>query len=202
MAKSTRLLALVLSAGAIGVGSYYLLSGDDDDAAGTKRLVNQVWVERMPESRRDMIGHLSLIKHQRGRIGVVGKSSQWRHFIELFEWKLDGSKLRLNFPQDERKMQVGVRTWDCRKEAPDPFELCLEISVKDRKRIYYSRRDWVIDPHDVEGSIAELAEASPELAPVLENMSDDMAPTDFAAEVEGAEDWAEPAPDSEMLLPE
>jgi hypothetical protein len=198
MAKSTRLLALALSAGALGVGSYYLLSGDDDDAAGTKRLVNQVWIERLPENRRDMIGHLALIKHDRGRIGVIGKSSQWRHFIELFEWNLQGNKLKLHFPQDDRKLQVGVRTWDCRKEAPEPFEICLEISVKDRKRVYYSRRDWVIDPHDVDGSIADLTKASPELAPVLESVADDMVPAELDGEVDTTDEW----PEGEALLPE
>lgn len=202
MAKSKRLLALVLGAGAIGVGSWFFLSGDgDDDAAGTKHLVNQVWVERLPESRRDMIGHLALIKHQRGKIGVVGKSSQWRHFIELFEWKRDGNKLKLHFPQDKQKLQVGVRTWDCRNEAPDPFELCLEIAVKERKRVYYSRRDWVIDPHDVDGSIAELAEANPELAPVLQEIGEDAIPAELELELESAEDWPE-EPAAHPLLTE
>jgi hypothetical protein len=171
MAKTTRLLALVLGVGALGVGSYYLLNGgDDDDSAATKRLVNQFWIERMPESRRDMVGHLSLIKHDRGKIGVVGKSSQWRHFIELFEWKLEGNKLKLHLPQDQQKAQVNVRTWDCRNEAPDPFELCLEVSARDRKRIFYSRKDWVIEPHDVEGSMAEIAESHPELATVAQGV--------------------------------
>ena len=192
MAKTKRLLALTLCAGAIGVGSYLFFAGDEgDDSAGTKRLVNQFWIERMPETRRDMVGHVSLIKHQRGKVGVAGKSSQWRHFIELFEWKLDGSKLKLHFPQDQRKAQVNVRTWDCRKEAPEPFELCLEISVQDRKRVYYSRRDWVIDPHDVDGSIAELAEANPELAPVLQNVGEDAVPTELALEVDSDEEWPE-----------
>jgi hypothetical protein len=191
MANSKRLLALVLSAGAIGVGSYYLLSGDEDDAAGTKRLVNQFWIERMPETRRDMVGHLALIKHQRGKVGVVGKSSQWRHFIELFEWKLDGNKLKLHFPQDQKKGQVNVRTWDCRGDAPDPFELCLEVSAGERKRVYYSRKDWVIEPHDIDGSLADLAQENPELAPVLQNVDENSLPTELELEVESAEEWPE-----------
>jgi hypothetical protein len=198
MANPKRLLALVLSAGAIGVGSYYLLSGDDDDTAGTKRLVNQVWIERLPETRRDMIGHVALIKHQKGKIGVAGKSSQWRHFIELFEWKLDGNKLKLHFPQDQRKGQVNVRTWDCSGDAPDPFELCLEVSSGERKRVYYSRKDWVIDPHDVEGSIIDLAEQHPELAPVLEGVGENSFPTELELEVESAEEW----PEDDALLSE
>ena len=69
MANPKRLLALVLSAGAIGVGSYYLLSGDDDDTAGTKRLVNQVWIERLPENAVGKVDRKALARQAAAAAG-------------------------------------------------------------------------------------------------------------------------------------
>ena len=190
MAKTTRVLAILVAAGALGVGGYTLLSGSgDDDAAGTKRLVNQFWIERLPTTKRDMVGHLALIRHHRGKVGVAGKSSQWRHFIELFEWKLEGNKVDLHFPQDQVHARVRVKTWDCRNEAPAPFEICLEIAAKNRKVVYYSRKDWVIDVDDVEGSMAALAQDNPELAGVFENAA--TAETFDEADLADAQDWPE-----------
>lgn len=173
MAKTTNtLLALTLAGtGAWGVWSLgQSLFGDDPSVEGTEWVVNQVWVERLPENERDMIGHLALIQNRRMRIGVAGRSSQWRIFIEAFKWGLERDRLSLYFPQEEVKAQVKVRTWRCAGEAPDPFELCLEVSSGRRKATYYSREDWVIDADDLEGSREQLVAATPELASVFDHV--------------------------------
>jgi hypothetical protein len=183
MAKTTnKMLALaVAGVGAWGVWSLgQSLFGDDPSADGTQWVVNHVWVERLPENERDMIGHLALIQHPRARIGVAGRSSQWRHFIELFKWGLERDRLSLYFPQEEVKARVKVRTWSCAGEAPEPFEICLEISSGKRKATYYSREDWVIDVDDVDGSRARLTREAPELAGVFDQAVSD-------AEISGAE---------------
>jgi hypothetical protein len=187
MAKTTkRLLSLAVAGTAVwGVWSLgQTILGDDPSADGTEWVVNHVWVERLPENERDMIGHLALIQHPRARIGVAGRSSQWRHFIELFKWGLERDRLSLYFPQEEMKAQVTVRTWRCAGEAPDPFEICLEISSGRRKATYYSREDWVIDVNDVDRSRRELSRESPELAAVFEHAVADATATETEADVE------------------
>lgn len=171
MAKR-KLIALTLAAtGLLGLGYLFGDSEQADEAASTRHFKNQVWIERMPKSQRDMVGHLAFIKHPRGRIGVAGRSSQWRHFIELMHWKLSGSTLKVYMPQDEIRTEVEVRTWKCEGEAPKPFELCLELSAKGRKVVYYSRKDWVIDPKDAHDSVQALVEDAPELEAVFEHVA-------------------------------
>lgn len=165
---TTKLLGLALA----GAGAYGLwtagqaLLGDDEETASTRHLVNQVWIERMPETQRDMIGHLVLLDMPEGRVGAAGKSSQWRIMVELFQWGLEGNRLSLFFPQDRVKGHVDVRTWSCKGEAPKPFELCLEVSNGRRKAVFYSLEEWHIDPDRAEASLADLREEYPELGNV------------------------------------
>jgi hypothetical protein len=196
--SNTKWITLAVVAAA-GFGGYRLISSCGEAQDGLKHLANQVWIERLPENDRDQIHHLVLIQEGRDRFGAFGRSSTWRHFVEVFMWQREEDRLTLHLPQDRVRLDLTARVWNCEDEAPEPFELCLEISVQDRKRVYYSRRDWVIDPHDVDGSIADLAEANPELAPVLQEMGDDMIPTELELEVESADEWPEDAADPTLL---
>jgi len=136
--------------------------------ASADHAVNRVWIERVPADERDMIAHFVMLRHPRGRVGAFGRSSQWRHLIEGFKWALEGERLILVLPQQQAKGELRVRTWACAGEAPKPFELCLELRSKDRAVTYYSRKDWIIEPRDVEGSLAELAATQPALAASLD----------------------------------
>jgi hypothetical protein len=173
MAKTTKtMLALaVAGAGAWGVwGLGQSLWSDDSSARGTEWVINHIWVERLPENERDIVARLAVIQHPRARIGVAARSSNWRHFFELFKWGLEGDRLSLFFPQEEVKASVKVRTWRCAGEVPAPFEICLEISAGRRKATYYSREDWVIDVDDVQGSRERLVNSAPELAAVFDEV--------------------------------
>jgi hypothetical protein len=167
-----KVLGLAL-AGASMYGLWSLAScGDEDEeVASTQHVVNQVWIERAPEGPRDMIGHLVLLDMPEGRIGVTGRSSQWRHLIELFQWGLEGHRLSTFFPQDRVKAQVRVRSWRCEGEAPEPFELCLEVSTRSRSATFYSLEEWKIDPKRVDESLAELEQQHPALADVMSEVS-------------------------------
>ncbi len=177
MAKTTaKLLGLAL-VGAGAYGMWTLGQGllGEDEATSTSNLVNQVWIERMPQSQRDLIGHLVLLDMNEGRVGAAGKSSQWRVMVELFQWGLEGQRLSVFFPQDRVKAQLEVRTWKCEGEAPEPFELCLEIKSGRRKAVFYSLEEWHIDPDRAEASLAELQAEYPELGSVHEDVVVPMA---------------------------
>ncbi len=167
MAKLKTALAVGAIA-ALSVGTYSLFSASDEEAAGTRNLVNQVWIERMPQTPRDMIGHIVLLDRDRQQFGITGRGSQWRHVLEAFGWRLEGSQLKLFFPQDRVRGEVEARTWKCAGEAPEPFELCLEFSNnKGQTMQFYSHPDWVVKDAD---SLEALAMQTPELAGVFENV--------------------------------
>ncbi len=168
-----KFMALALVAGT-GLGAYTLLAANEsgEEAASAEHLVNQVWLERLPQHERDMISHLLVLDHPRAKIGVVGKSSQWRHFIEAFKWALEGDRLLTVFPQERARAKFNVRTWPCEGQAPHPFELCLEIKRGDRRAVFYSREDWVVEPQNLDGSFEDLVADYPELAGVHVEVSE------------------------------
>ena len=165
MSKKTKAAVVAVAIAASGFGLYKLgskmLSGD---AAKAEHLSNQVWIQRLPTDSRDIIGHVVFIEHRRGKFGAVGRSSQWRHSAEIFQWNMQGDTLGMHFPQDRMKGKAKVRTWECEGEAPEPFELCLEISNGDRKVNFYSRKDWEIDVDKAEKSFAKIVKDEPALA--------------------------------------
>ncbi|MCH9679934.1 MAG: hypothetical protein K0V04_00755 [Deltaproteobacteria bacterium] len=169
MAKTTaKLLGFALAgAGAYGLWTAGQTMLGDDEATGTEHVANQVWIEKMPQSQRDMFGHLVLLDMSEGRFGGVGKSSQWRHMHEFFQWGLSGDRLSVYFPQDRQKGKVKVRSWRCEGEAPEPFELCLELSNGRQSTTMYSRDEWHIDPDDASDSLASLIAQHPELRGVV-----------------------------------
>ncbi len=175
MARTTHKILALAAVGALALGTYKLGAAVfGDDTVDIQRLANQVWIERLPKDDRDMIHHLVLIEDGRDRFGAFGKSSQWRHFVELFRWAREENRLTLLLPQERRRLDLGVKVWDCTDEAPAPFELCLELSNKNKTMRYFSRHDWSIDG---QRSLAELAVDQPELAAVL---ADTPAGVDFA----------------------
>ncbi len=176
--------ALVVGALAVsGVTAYSLLS-PDEEVAGTKNLVNQVWVERMPQNQQDMIAHMVVLDQDGHQFGIIGRSSTWRHFLEVFGWRLENDRLKLFFPQERQRAEVKARTWRCKGEAPEPFELCLELRQNDRSLKFYSRKDWVVK--DAE-SLESLTVEVPELAGIFDGAKLDMhSPIDGEDFVEGA----------------
>ncbi len=164
----------------------------DQEAAGAEHLANHVWLERLPTDERDMITHFLAIDSRDGRFGLVGRSSTWRHVIEVFKWSRENDRLTLLFPQERTRASFNVRTWECKGEAPAPFELCLELARGDRSVVLYSRHDWVVEPHDFiadsSEAVAELVADNAELRPLASSLG--AARSDVAAMVE-ADDIAE-----------
>jgi hypothetical protein len=158
----------------------------DDEQAGTRHLVNQVWLERMPRDQRDMVSVAALLQHEGRRVGVVGRGSRWRSHQDGFLWRLEKDVLRTRFPQDDRRYALRVRTWDCAGQAPAPFELCLEARRGDEVLRFYSRREWVIRPRAEGPPPAEIAW----LAPAWESA----AALDGAEEVGDGAETAGPSP--------
>lgn len=170
-------LALVAAA---GFGAYRLLPFGGDAQDGLQHLANQVWIERLPENDRDQIHHIVLVQEGRDRFGAFGRSSTWRHFIEVFMWQRENEHLTLHLPQDRVRLDLTARVWDCEGEAPAPFELCLELKGHSgRTAHYYSRYEWTIDGETVP-NVAGLGELVPHGVPALPEGLEDVAADDAA----------------------
>ncbi len=180
MSKSLSKGLKVVLVGAVALGVWkageasleYVFSGD---TAAADHFENRPWLERIPEHQRDMIGHMIFLDTKDGRYGAFGRSSTWRHFIEIFLWSREDQRLRLLLPQDRKRGQLNVRTWNCEDEAPEPFDLCLELSDGRHSIVYYSNTDWEVDPNmnadDTAEWIADHA-STPELAAAFEQALD------------------------------
>lgn len=140
-----RSLFLVLGAvvtGLVAWGSASLLDARPKPPA---QLENRLWIERLPKDERDLVLHLVLLQEQAGEVGgVLGKSSQFRVHVEVLTHKRRGDELTLYFPQDRERVRLKARTWRCEGKAPEPFQLCLELSAGRRKVRLYSRDDWTL----------------------------------------------------------
>ena len=177
MSKQRNTLIALTLAAACGFGVYKAGSAlIADEAQGTEHAVNQVWIDHIPRNDRDMIAHMVLVDHREGQFGAIGRSSQWRHMIDVFKWQLRGDSLRVFFPQERARGQVKIETWECQGEAPAPFELCMRMTAKNgESAMLYSRHDWKVEPHAVEDSLADISEQTPALAGHLPGLDDDQA---------------------------
>jgi hypothetical protein len=93
-------------------------------------------------------------------------------------------------PQDRAKGKVKVSTWECKGEAPEPFELCMKLTGDNGRSVtLYSRKDWKIEPHDSADSIAEIVDDTPELAGLLQELDEDAAERVGALDLDVAQTW-------------
>ena len=128
--QSNKLIALTL-VGACSFGAYKLGSALlSDETQGTEHAVNQLWIDHMPRDDRDMITHFVMIDHPQGKFGALGRSSQWRHMVDVFRWKLSGNKLGLFFPQERARGEVSIstspRARSCGKNSPSLLPLSFQ----------------------------------------------------------------------------
>ncbi len=187
---SNKLIALAL-VGAASFGVWKLGSAlFSDETQGTKHAVNQLWIDHVPRDDRDMFTHFVVIDHPQGKFGAVGRSSQWRHMVDVFRWELQGDKLGMFFPQDRARAEVTIETWECAGEAPAPFELCMKMTnAKGRSWLFYSRDDWEIDPRGAIESLADIVEDEPMLGAVLGTLDETQAEAVDAIDLDDAQDW-------------
>ncbi len=119
------------------------------DSGPVKHLTNRLWVNKVAKGPRDMVFHLALMGRTKRRIGFVLNASRFRFMGEFLRYKLDGHRLTLKLPQDKAELTFKVRTWAC-KEAPKPYDLCLELKRDDHTMVLYSQRKATVGVETLE----------------------------------------------------
>jgi hypothetical protein len=153
------------------------------DGGRPVRIVNQIWLERLPRDARDMVHQLVLLDDRGRHLGATGRSSRWRIRVDLLVWAIEGDRLRLRFPQDGDRADVKTRVWRCKGEAPEPFELCLELADdRGRKMTFYSRDAWRVRPRESLAALdAELPGTAALVAGAAGPAADEATPAEDAA---------------------
>ncbi len=133
-------LILLLVALLAWQGGAYLLGQRN----GPEKLVNQLWVERMPSGPRDLVWHLVALEREGRRVGALWHASRWHAVSDGFVWTREGDRFNIVTPQNGCRSTVSARSWKCAGEAPQPFDLCLELQGEGKRYRYYSRSEWGI----------------------------------------------------------
>jgi len=137
-------LAVAASIAALAAGLVAVVTPSRPEAPA--HLTDRVWIDHMPRTPTDLVTHLIVLENTEGADvgGVIGRSSQWHVALELFQRTLAHDHMRLFFPQAHKSVTLKMRTWRCQGEAPEPFELCLELTAGKDKLLLYSHSDWTL----------------------------------------------------------
>jgi hypothetical protein len=116
----------------------------DGEAADAPRLVNQVWVEKLPGDYREKFDIFVAIEDPDGNVGAFARSSAFEGDYSLFEWSASGAgRLDVRMLQQDRRYRVRATT---REGGCGRFDYCLKLDGAPRgSRTYGSMREWVID---------------------------------------------------------
>jgi len=101
--------------------------------------VDRVWVDSQPERFTDKVHAFLMVDDL--RLGIFQEASQWSGRFELFEYRREGAKVELRFPQDDRQASVEYTVTDC--TDLHPYDLCLDLKENPwgGPTRYYSMRD-------------------------------------------------------------
>ena len=146
---------LLLTAAA--AGALWQVTSDRDPVLLTDDhalLSNRPWIDRLPQSERDIISHLVFLDKDDLRTGAVGRSSAWRQSAERFQWAPGTEHLTLTFPQSEKtgKLRIAIRTCT----APEPLNLCLKIGTGRAAPTLYSSTEWTLESAEPQGILSVL----------------------------------------------
>jgi hypothetical protein len=118
----------------------YLGGGDARVQAESPDLaVNRVWVDSQPEKYTDKVNAFLMVDY--ARVGVFQEASQWAGRFEIFEYRRQGAKVDLKFPQDGRTATAEYTVTAC--SELHPFDLCLDLAENPwgGPTRYYGMRD-------------------------------------------------------------
>lgn len=141
----------VTLAGAVVLGtSLWLSDGDTPTESldgkpkpGNALLANRPWIDHMPRDERDMVTQVVFLEKGNLREGAMLRASRWRQVAELFRWETRAGGLTIELPQVGRKIPISAQASEC-KDAPKPFDLCLDVSLLGKGVRLFSKKEWKI----------------------------------------------------------
>ena len=120
-------------------------------------LISRVWVDSRQQKPTDYLHGAFLLP--RPSIGVFQRSSSYDFHFERFDYKRDGQRLDLTFPQTGKQAEITFTVSAC--DTLPPFDLCLDLSDNPwggPKRYYGKRKADDEDERAMRGMRAHLPE--------------------------------------------
>lgn len=150
MARTRRLRILpplILVATGLLAATYFMKPAPTEisEVEAAEHLTNRVWINRMPKNSRDVIRTIAIQKQKKEnkhKYGVARAGSNWRTLQDVFLYTLKGTKIEMQFPQENKKVSLNAKTFTCNVK---PFDLCLELSAGKRVLKLYSKKKWTFD---------------------------------------------------------
>lgn len=154
MKKNQGKMAVYATLLTLGLSASYMLqsSAQDEDL-----LENRIWIDRIPDSPQVLVN---------GRVFLEGEyyyqiqQSGFRNYTDLCiyeDQRGDHGRLDVQCLHLE-DMHMFTKTSEC-DDAPDPFEYCLEMTVNDKTKRYYSMPGLEVEPGDsIHGKLFEFFE--------------------------------------------
>ncbi|NUO50204.1 MAG: hypothetical protein HOV80_15225 [Polyangiaceae bacterium] len=114
-----------------------LSCGSEADAEDPSLIQGRMWVEKVPANATDRVQGIVLVPVV-GR-GAFSNSSRYELHVEIFEYDRDGTKLKLRFPQSDKKAEVSYSIKKCKEGQ---FNLCLDLDKNPwgGPKRYYAKR--------------------------------------------------------------
>lgn len=115
----------------------------DDKPGQQSLLTNRPWIDHVPRDERDMVTQVVFLDRGGKKDGAMARASRWRQVVELFRWEQRSGGVTVELPQVGRKIPVNAQARPC-KDAPKPFDLCLDITLLGKGVRLYSKKEWTI----------------------------------------------------------
>ena len=113
------LLALLAYVGFRSLGGSSETARDEPPAM----VFNRVLLEKMPDKPTDYVQGVVVLDQQ--PFGLFQRASTFDYHLELFEYDQDGAKMKVVFPQTDKKATFSYAIKGC--DVP-PFDLCLTLT--------------------------------------------------------------------------
>jgi hypothetical protein len=133
-----KLLALAAVAAA-GYGAWHF-RGQTEPTKDNELVRDRFWVDHLPRNEREPIQTFVILKEQGA--GLFNNASMWRGSYELFRYEMQGSQIRMEFPQTGDRETARAQATRCNERGMD-FCLKLEGSSRGAKQ-YYSKKGWEV----------------------------------------------------------
>lgn len=82
----------------------------------------RMWFAKMPEKATEHVHGLFIVP--RPKRGIFSNSSAYDLHLEVFEYAREEGKVKLKFPQSDKKAEFSYTIKACDEE---PFDLCLDL---------------------------------------------------------------------------
>ena len=125
-------------------------AGDRSEPSSDRRgedprlLLDRAWIDSKPDRHTDYMQAMIVLSD--APIGAFQKASAYHAELEIFEYRREGHRLKVHFPQSDTHREVSYRIERC-DELP-PFDLCLTLQTnpwKGAPRRYYGASDGEVE---------------------------------------------------------